>query len=224
MRVRPWLLLLAVVTLAPAVVLFGGRAQTQIPRVWDDDAVERITLPMVGLGKPSHHVSAEYYYRIPAAKIPKAYAVYAPDREPVGSLDWLKTQEPADAIDFSRLVSDGDWIRAGQLVFDAPATNGLLGGPSAEAFRAYSGSPLYPRPAKDGTYPWIRYWVNRKGDVRAFFTECGSCHTRVLEDGRVIPGAQGNLNESFTLAAALQRGALWSSGSRANGEIPQRHG
>ena len=39
-----------------------------------------MTLPIVGLGKPAHHVSAEYYYRIPVAKIPKTHRVYAPDR------------------------------------------------------------------------------------------------------------------------------------------------
>jgi hypothetical protein len=53
----------------------------------------------------------------------------------------------------------------------------------------------------------VRYWVAAKGDVRAFFTECGSCHTRVLDDGTVVPGAQGNLNEGFWHAAVVREAA-----------------
>lgn len=48
----------------------------------------------------------------------------------------------------------------------------------------------------------------KKGDVRAFFTACGSCHTRVLDDGTVVPGAQGNLNESHYHATRLQSGRV----------------
>jgi len=146
MRHRRWLLVIAIFTLGPFLGFLGARAQSHIPRVWDDAALEQMTLPIVGLGKLAHHVSAEYYDRIPVAKVPKTYPVYAPDREPDGYLDWLKTQEPADAIDFSRLASDEDWRHAGQLVFEAPAITALLsGGATAEAFRAHSGSPLYPR-------------------------------------------------------------------------------
>jgi hypothetical protein len=181
----------------------------QIPKVWDDEALREMELPLVGLGVQPHHISADYYYRIPVARIPKTYPVYASDREPQGYLDWLRSQETEEAVDFSKLTSKDDWIRAGQSVFDA-ITNTAAGRP-AETFREFSGTPFYPRPAKDGTYPWVRYWVVRKGEVRAHFTKCGSCHTRVLEDGTAVPGAQGNLYEGYLHAKELERGTVSSS-------------
>lgn len=179
------------------------------PKVWDDSALRGLELPRMGLGHAAGHVSADYYYRIPAVRIPKTYPVYAPDREPSGYFEWLRTQEPQEAIDFSQLQSKEDWIRAGELVFDAPFRAALFGPPgqTAEQWRQFSGTNMYPRPAKDGTYPWVRYWVVKKGDVRAFFTECGSCHTRVLDDGTVVPGAQGNMNEGFWHAAVVREEA-----------------
>jgi len=176
-----------------------GAQRPAIPRAWDESGLRGLELPRAGLGHPAHHVAPDYYYRIPIDRVPKTYPVYAPDREPKGYLAWLMEQEPADAIDFSTLSSEADWVRAGQLVFDAPFRAALHGRPgrSAQEWRRFSGSAMYPRSAADGTYPWVRYWVARKGDVRAFFTECGSCHTRVLDDGTVVPGAQGNLNEGF---------------------------
>ena len=205
-RVKPTAICLFAL-LACCVVV---RAQSWVPgfpKTWDEAALRGLELPRVGLGRPAGHVSADYYYRMPAVRIPKTYPVYAPDREPRGYLEWLKTQEPQEAMDFSQLASKDDWIAAGQLVFDAPFREALFGPPgrTAEEWRAFSGTALYPRAAKDGTYPWVRYWVVKKGDVRAFFTECGSCHTRVLEDGTVVPGAQANMNEGFWQAATAQQ-------------------
>jgi len=48
MRVRPWFLPVALVTLARSLILVGERWQAQIPKVWGDEAVERMTLPIVG--------------------------------------------------------------------------------------------------------------------------------------------------------------------------------
>jgi Di-haem oxidoreductase, putative peroxidase len=180
-----------------------------VPKTWDDDALRQFELPRIGLGQPARHVSAEYYYRMPVDRIPRTYPVYAPDREPGGYLAWLMEQEPEEAIDFSRLRSKDDWLRAGQVVFDAPFRAALSGplAQTAEQWRRFSGTQFYPRAARDGTYPWARYWVAKKGDVRAFFTECGSCHTRVLDDGTVVPGAQGNLNEGIWHTVTLREAA-----------------
>jgi len=178
--------------------LLGAAWKPDVPKTWDDEALHRLELPIVGLGMPGTHISSDYYYRIPEAPIPKTYPVYAPEHEPAGYMEWLKQQEPAEAVDFSELQTKDDWIEAGRHIFDGPFSPlSARNRQSAEQWREYSGTDLYVRPAKDGTYPWVRYWVVEKGDVRGFFTECGSCHTRVLEDGTVVPGAQGNLNEAF---------------------------
>jgi cytochrome c553 len=164
-------------------------------------------LPLAGLGAPPDHVPQAYYYKIPEIEIPKTYSVYAPGSEPPAYMEWLKQQEPAVAVDFKTISRPEQWIEAGRIVFNAPFRAALTTARSADEWRSrFGGSPLYPRAAKDGTYPWVRYWVVKKGDVRAFFTTCGSCHTRVLDDGTVVPGAQGNLNESYYHASNLERG------------------
>jgi hypothetical protein len=66
--------------------------------------------------------------------------------------------------------------------------------------------------------------VVKKGDVRAFFTVCGSCHTRVLNDGTVVPGAQGNMNERVFHADDLASGhadlANWRTRMKQNSTVP----
>ena len=117
-----------------------------VPRTWDDEAVRTMELPLAGLGAPARHVSSEYYYSTPTSRIPKTYPVYAPDREPAGYLDWLRVQEPEDAITFQASGPQEEWVRAGQLVFDAAFNPSA--GQTAERLREFSGSPLYPRPAE----------------------------------------------------------------------------
>lgn len=194
----------------------------QIPKTWDEEALNEFELPLAGLGHSPAHVSSDYYYRIPVTAIPRTYPVYSPDREPPGYLAWLKQQEPQSAVEFENLRTKDDWIRAGELVFNAPFR--VAEGVSAEAMRHFSGGALYPRAARDGTYPYVRYWVAKKGDVRAFFTVCGSCHTRVLNDGTVVPGAQGNMNERVFHAEDLATGRAdlekWLSRMKQNSIVP----
>ena len=47
-------------------------------------------------------MSPDYYYRIPVRSVYKSYAIYAPDREPPGYLDWLATREPEVVFDADR--------------------------------------------------------------------------------------------------------------------------
>lgn len=210
------------ITLLLLPALATTQFQPQIPKTWDEEALKDFELPLAGLGHSPTHVSSEYYYRIPVTAIPKTYPVYAPDREPRGYLAWLKEQEPQSAVEFQSLKTKDEWIRAGEVVFNAPFR--VAEGISAEDLRQYSGGALYPRAARDGTYPYVRYWVVKKGDVRAFFTVCGSCHTRVLDDGRVVPGAQGNMNERFFHAEDLLSGrsdlASWLSRAKQISTVP----
>jgi hypothetical protein len=180
--------------------------QPRIPKLWDDQALQELQLPLAGHGQSPVQVSSDYYYRIPEIRPPKTYPVYALDREPPGYFEWIKQQPPQTAVVFALLKTKEDWVRAGETVFNSPfrTRDGL----TAEELRQFSGPPFFPRPARDGTYPWLRYWVVKKGEVRGFFTACGSCHTRVLDDGTVVPGAQGNFNQGLFYAALLDSGRL----------------
>ena len=131
-------------------------------------------------------------------------------------------QEPEDAIRFSSLKTQEEWVRAGQVVFDGPfnPSAGQRGAATRVQRLAAVSAP------REGwvAYPWVRYWVVKKGDVRAFFTKCGSCHTRVLHDGTVVPGAQGNLDQGDWQAALVQRGATsleqWRYARRRQDDAP----
>jgi hypothetical protein len=122
----------------------------------------------------------------------KTYTVYAPGKEPPGYMDWLKQQEP-DLIPFdvSKLKTEEDWIKAGEIIFDAAVTinrHSSVDEVRSPAFYEKTGLPV----AKDGSIPFYRYVVTKKGEVSLGEFSCGMCHTRVMSDGSIIKGAQGN--------------------------------
>ena len=180
--------------------IFSGRGSAQksndnwkpdIPKTWVDAEIADLEIPLANpIGSPKH-ISADYYYRIPVRKIYKSYPVYAPGKEPPGYWDWLKKQEPEIAFDPARLKTEADWIKAGELVFEAP----LAFGPPEEMYPVRD--PEWVRTvgaaqAKDGTLPYVRYWIREKGKVEIGNLSCALCHTRVMPDGSVVKGAQGN--------------------------------
>ena len=137
------------------------------------------------------YVSPEYYYSIPERPIYKSYPVYAPDREPPGYFERLQGFEPEIAFDVTALKTKEDWIRAGELVFDAPIGYGMIS--SLEELRdpnwyRNTGALL----AGDGTLPNVRYVIRQKGKVEIGDVACAHCHSRVMPDGSVLKGAQGN--------------------------------
>src|SRR5262245_58879403 len=91
-----------------------------IPKTWDDPEMASLELPPADPAVSRVHVSADYYYRIPVRPIYKSYPVYAPGKEAPGYEEWLKQQEPDTVFDASKLKTEADWIKAGEIVFDAP--------------------------------------------------------------------------------------------------------
>jgi hypothetical protein len=134
----------------------------------------------------------------------KTYAVYHPQREPEGYQDWLKQQEPQIAFDATAYKTEADWIRAGEIVFNAPVSFGPVFFSPADlrnpAFYTETGMPV----AKDGTVPFARWVIREKGKVEMGSMGCATCHTRVMPDGTVVAGAQGN-NPSDRQGARLMR-------------------
>jgi hypothetical protein len=183
-----------------ACAIFADRSSAQktfdnwkpdIPKTWVDAEIAELEVPLANpIGSPKH-ISADYYYRIPVRKIYRSYPVYAPGKEPPGYMDWLKQQEPEIAFDPARLKTEADWTKAGELVFDAP----LIFGPPEALYRVRD--PEWVRAvgaaqAKDGTLPYLHYVIREKGKVEIGDLSCALCHTRVMPDGSVIKGAQGN--------------------------------
>jgi hypothetical protein len=184
---------LAFVVLAPCWLVAqnaghkGG--ELSIPRTWDDRAVSEMELPLANLPVPVKHISADYYYRIPVRPVYKTYPVYHPAREPAGYWSWLQQQEPEVVFDPEKLRTTEDWVHAGEMIFKGA---GDLAGDLKNVRDPKWYAQLGMRLASDGTDPTARYIVTRKGQIEVRYTNCSSCHTRVLADGAVIVGAQGN--------------------------------
>jgi hypothetical protein len=92
--------------------------------VWDDEAMRTLQVPLANpIGSPKL-APADYYYRIPVRTIYKQYPVYAPGREPAGYMEWLKKWKPVIVWDNAsykpKLQTEADWLKAGEIVFDAP--------------------------------------------------------------------------------------------------------
>ena len=95
-----------------------------------------------------------------------------------------------------QLKTKEDWIRAGQYIFNDPIIPSLAGSDEHSEslyvrdrqWHKFVKAPI----SKDGTLPFYRYTVQRKGEVRLGVLSCASCHTRVLPDGSMIIGGQGN--------------------------------
>jgi hypothetical protein len=162
-----------------------------IPKTWDDAAIASLEVPVVVPKYSPKPVSADYYYKIPARTIYKSYPIYAPGRAPVGYLEKLKTLEPEVAFDPTRLKTEQDWVRAGELVFEAPTLyDGELTLENVADPNWYTHTRV--RLTRDGIMPYARYVLRKKGKLEVGNLSCAMCHTSVLEDGTVIKAGQGN--------------------------------
>src|ERR1044072_1576030 len=183
-------------------------AQTlETPKTWEAPAIASIEVPLANSRYSPTHISADYYYKIPARRVYKSYPVYAPGKEPADYLQWLKQQEPSVVFDPAQLKSELDWINADELVFEAPtafdfiATIPLV---RDEAWYKKTGTPV----SREGIMPFARYVVRRKGQVELGTLSCAMCHTRVLPDGSIVKGAQGNRSEERRVGKECR--ARWS--------------
>jgi hypothetical protein len=194
-----------------------GAAQSfspAIPRTWDPEALRDLELPLAGLGKPPSHITPEYYYAQKVRPIYASYPVYHPDREPAGYFESLKEKEPIvlwnDQKTTPKLETEADWIGAGELVFDAPIVYQEMTSERRER-RAADFRALPYRTTPDGVIPIHRYVIRQKGKIEIGVRSCAECHTRVMADGSVIKGAQGEPPFDKAFASSFR-----SSSARAN--------
>ncbi len=192
-----------------------------------------LEIPLANAVGSPKHVSSSYYYSIPVRPIFKSYPVYTASREPQGYIDSLKKLEPEIVWDDQghrpTLKTAADWIAAGELVFDAPTTYGGIGGSEAtdlymreSQFLDDSGTPI----ARDGSMPFHRYVIKKKGEIQIGMLACGMCHSRVMPDGSVLKGAQGNIPFGRIFAGDYQHSPRRHSRTRRNwsGRSTQRRG
>jgi hypothetical protein len=196
-------------SLSVALFLFNAAAAQQkvIPKAWDVEALHEMELPLAGFEQPVRHAPLSFYNAVPVLSIARGYPVYHPDKEPKGYLAALQETEPEFvAFEPQQFHSDGDWIKAGELVFHAPDTGR---GPSLTDVHDPEWYKRLDVPvAADGTLPSFRYVIRKKGEVAIEGANCARCHTRVHRDGplagTVITGAPTNFPVMGRLAQDLR--------------------
>jgi hypothetical protein len=185
-------------------VLIGQTASSPlppkvIPKTWDDEALRRLEVPLADAKASARHITADYYYRIPIRRIYRSYPLYSPGHEPAGYMEWLRDREPEVIWDYDTnrtplhsppLRTREDWIRAGEIVFDAPIAWDDFEVAALRSATVYqsSGMPV----AKDGLMPFQRYVIRKKGQIEVGDGACAACHSRLMSHGSVLKGAQGN--------------------------------
>jgi hypothetical protein len=172
-----------------------------IPKLWNEKELAAMTLPAVRQEGRIVYVSSEYFYRTPGLQIYKRYPVYRPDREPKGYFDWLRQREPIIDFDARTLETEADWSRAGEVAFNAPTYFESVTDVRDPAWYERLRVPV----TKEGTVPGYYYVVRKKGTVELGVFSCATCHSRVLSDGTVVMGAQGNLPIERAYADTLRK-------------------
>jgi hypothetical protein len=169
--------------------------QPAVPRIWDDQAMSTLELPLANPIGSARHAPANYYYKIPVRAIYKSYPIYEPGHEPRGYMEWLKTRQPMiewDATHRPPLQTREDWIRAGEMVFDSSTFFYNLDA-TLDQVRSPDWYQTVGVPATaNGVMPFERYVIRKKGEIEVSGNSCATCHTRVMPDGSVVKGAQGN--------------------------------
>ena len=149
----------------------AGVYKPTIPKTWDEGALASLDVPLAEARSSPEHISADEYYRLPVRPIYKSYADYDSAHEPRGYRDWLRQQEPIvlwdDGAHRPKLETEADWIKAGELVFDAPVLFfPALGSSPEESDEFYwKTGDLHDR---NGISPFADYVIREKGKGRAW--------------------------------------------------------
>lgn len=183
-----------------------GGPPAATPRVWDDGKLASLEVPLVNASASPVHISSDYYYRIPVRPIFRSYPVYRPDKEPIGYMDWLKQQEPKIDFDASKLKVEEDWTKAGEIVFNAPIDYDVSFSVTISDVRDAAWYERIGVPAaRDGTVPFVRYVIRKRAKVELGIGACATCHVRVMPDGTLIAGSQGNFPYDRAVGFSLRR-------------------
>jgi len=176
---------------------------TTAPRIWTEEKLRDWANPVAGINLPPKHLSEAKFYAAPIDNL-RTYPVYHPDYEPPGYLESLRKRGAEPMIELGRARNRQGWIEAGRRVFDeldAPQTR-TSDFRMVDYVRSREALKKHPtRMTKDGQLFDFRWVVDKSGEIKLAIRECSGCHTRIMPDGSVISGAQGNLLVPFPPSA-----------------------
>jgi hypothetical protein len=179
----------------------------EIPKTWDKTAIKIFHLPPPDTTVKVEYAPEEYYNSLPDHVIYKTFPVYLREFEKKGYLDSLRKIEPEIVFSPASLKTEEDWIKAGELIFHWPVVYSPVKD-TVSRLEINQFKESNAKISKDGRYLANRYVINEKGKVLLGSLSCAACHTRVMESGDIIPGAQGNVFDNTRFANAVQSGKI----------------
>ncbi|QNA43911.1 hypothetical protein [Lacibacter sediminis] len=196
MRHKKIVFIPAIIIAGLFLVSFGLNNMNDIPILWEISKLKSAHLPLVNKSIEVHPIAEDIYKKIPERTAYKTYPFYMPGREPKGYYEWLLKQEPELVFDVAKLKTEEDWIKAGELIYEMPQNfdrfiDSAVNMEELQGMAAFMTSIHMPV-SKDGTIPFFQIVVRKKGKIEVGTFACGNCHNKVMPDGSVVKGAQGN--------------------------------
>lgn len=190
------ILISAIIITCVMILSFVSNKMDTIPRVWDMEKLKSQYLPLADRSNEVSHIPEDLYYKIPERIAYKTYPLYLPGREPKGYYEWLLKQEPQIIFDASTLKSEADWIKAGEIIYDMPQDfepfMDSVGDIKELIHIAEMVSAVHVPVTKDGSIPFFQLAIRTKGKIEKGTLACSNCHNRVMPDGSLLKGGQGN--------------------------------
>jgi hypothetical protein len=152
-------------------------------------------LPITGVNATPYFYTEAEYYAAPVDEV-RTYPFYIKSREPKGYRQWLRRQGPQPIIDPAQLETETDWIAAGREVFDGMVLPDFrTDDPRALAWANDPDLVAHEHVTitREGMIPGVRWLVDHDGKLKMGLAECSGCHSRVLDDGTLVRGAQTNV-------------------------------
>ncbi len=196
MQYKKTILVICTITICSFLLSFGVNKLNDIPKLWDMKKLKTAHLPLVDKSIEVTPISEDLYNKIPERIAYKTYPLYIYGREPKGYYEWLLKQEPEIVFDASKLKTEEDWIKAGDIIYEMPqnfdsyldtSMNLALLEEISKDFVA-----LHMPVSKEGIIPFFNLVVREKGRIEVGSFACGNCHNKVMPDGSVLKGGQGN--------------------------------
>ncbi len=182
----------------------GQTFHPSIPKAWDDSETKSFEVPLAQADRSPRYISSKEYYQQAVRPVYRTYPIYLPDKEPAGYWESLQQKEPEILFDPAKLATREDWVHAGEHVFDQPI---VLVAPTARMRYQDALRDVPPPTSPEGIVPGWFYVIRKKGVVELGFGACAECHTRVMQDGSFLKGAQSN--------APMAQGKLWRQTHRS---------
>ncbi len=195
------LLFTGIFVIIPAISFLG--TFNGIPKTWDMEAIKKFHLPPPDSTVKVRYASEDYYDSLPDHVILKTFPMYIREFEKPGYIDSLRNLEPEIMFDESTLKTPEDWIKAGEMVFNWPVAYSPVGG-NVSQLKKSDFENSNGKITSDGIYPFSRYVLTEKDKLIVGSLSCASCHTRVTDNGEIIPGAQGNIFNTLRFANAVR--------------------